>query len=153
VELRHAGFLPVWITDLAAPDALISFSSPIHVPLANWTLTSFNLLPILLTIAMILQQKFTPMSSATMDEQQARQQKRMMYFMNGFFLLIFYNMPSGLNLYIMSSTFAGVAEQWVIRRHIQQRKADEAARETQIVVPGKASRLSRPKKPKGPFRG
>ena len=27
VELRHAGFLPVWITDLAGPDALFTWSS------------------------------------------------------------------------------------------------------------------------------
>ncbi len=153
VELRHAGFLPIWITDLAAPDALIPFAHAIQVPLVGWTVTSFNLLPILLTIAMILQQKFTPTTSASMDDAQAKQQKQMMYFMNGFFLLIFYNAPSGLTLYIMASTFAGVAEQYVIRRHIQQAKEAALASTTTVVIGGKASRLSRPKKPKGPFRG
>ena len=49
-------------------------------------------------------------------------------------------------------TFAGVAEQWVIRRHIEQRKALAAATQTMVSVPGKGSRFSRPKKPKDPYR-
>jgi membrane protein insertase Oxa1/YidC/SpoIIIJ len=110
-----------------------------------------NLLPILLSIAMALQQKFTPTAPVT-DPAQAKSQKFMMYFMTGFMLLIFYNAPSGLNLYIMASTFAGVAEQIVIRRHIKQREQAAAATETQVSMPGKGFRDQRPKKPKGPFR-
>jgi membrane protein insertase Oxa1/YidC/SpoIIIJ len=81
---------------------------------------------------------------------QAKQQKMMMYIMPVMMLFIFYNMPSGLNLYIMTSTFAGVAEQKIIRKHIRQREEAEAARETTVSVPGKKPRSQRPKKPKGP---
>ena len=42
-------------------------------------------------------------------------------------LLFFYNAVSGLTLYIMTSTFAGVAEQYVIRRHIERTKQNPAA--------------------------
>jgi YidC/Oxa1 family membrane protein insertase len=151
VELRHAGFLPFWITDLSAPDELFLFGRVILIPLIGTSIWAFNLLPILLAVAMGLQQKFTPTSTPSSDPQQARTQKIMMYFMTGFMLLIFYNQPSGLNLYIMASTFAGVAEQYVIRKHIRERDAAEAAGETRVSV-GKAFRDQRPKKPKGPFR-
>ncbi len=153
VELRHAAFLPVWITDLAAPDELISFGRAFSIWLiGNMTgpITGLNLLPILVTVAMLLQQKFAPTTAAS--DQQAKQQKTMMYFFNIFLLLVFYNAPSGLNLYIMTSTFAGVAEQYVIRKHIREKEAAEAAIETRVSMPGKHFRGQKPKKPKGPFR-
>jgi len=154
VELRHAGLLPFWITDLAAPDALLSFKDTvIALPFIGsmiGPIVGFNLLPVLLCVAMALQQKLTPTTSANPD--QAKQQKLMMYFMTGFFLLIFYNAPSGLTLYIMASTFAGVAEQYVIRKHIREKEAAEAAAETAVAMPGKHFRGQKPKKPKGPFQ-
>ena len=51
----------------------------------------------------------------------------------------------------MTSTFAGVGEQYLIRRHIRAKEADEAARVTTVHVPGKAPRASRTKKPKAPL--
>ena len=66
-------------------------------------------------------------------------------------LLFFYNAASGLNLYIMTSTFAGVLEQYVVRKHVKAREAAEAAAVAVVRVPGKAARDKRPKKPKGPF--
>ncbi len=161
VELRHAAFLPVWITDLAGPDALISWETPLLLPLLGGMvgpIRSFNLLPILLTVAMFLQMKFGPQMSqptaAATPEQEKQQQtqKRMMQIMMPvMMLLFFYNAASGLTLYIMTSTFAGVGEQFIIRRHVKAREAAEAAAVTTVKVPGKAPRGSRPKKPKGPF--
>ncbi|MCE5327777.1 MAG: YidC/Oxa1 family insertase periplasmic-domain containing protein [Planctomycetaceae bacterium] len=150
VELRHAAFLPVWITDLAAPDVIFSWSTPL--PFVG--LTSLHLLPILVAIAMFLQTLLNPQAAGAgpaATPQQAQQQKMMKYLMPGMMLFIFYNMPSGLNLYIMTSTFAGVAEQYVIKRHVQAKEALEAAMETTISIPGKGMRSARPKKPKGPF--
>jgi len=150
VELRHAAFLPVWITDLAGPDALFTWSPAHSLPMIGNT---FNLLPILLTVAMFFQTKMTPQMTPTSaaSPDAARQQKMMQYMMPVMMLVFFYNSPSGLTLYIMASTFAGVAEQVVIRRHIQAREAAAAAVETTIDMPGKAARGNRPKKPKGPF--
>ena len=65
-------------------------------------------------------------------------------------LFIFYAMPSGVTLYIMASTFAGVAEQHLVRRYIRMKEAAAAAKETTVAVPGKGPRKARPKKPKGP---
>lgn len=146
VELRHAGLLPVWITDLAAPDALLTWST--KIPLIG---TQFNLLPLLLTVAMFFQTKFNPqMSQAAATPDQQKQQKMMRFMMPAMMLFIFYRAPSGLTLYIMASTAAGVAEQFILRRHMRTRDAAEAAKETTIVIPGKGARSSRPKKPKGP---
>ncbi len=152
VELRHAAFLPVWITDLAAPDALIAFTDGIRIPLIGKWIYGLNLLPLLVTVAMFLQMKMNPQTAqAAPDSPQAKQTKMMMYFMPVMMLFIFYTMPSGLNMYIMTSTFAGLAEQKVIRKHIKDREAAHAAAETTVTMPGKAARDSRPKKPKGPM--
>jgi len=150
VELRHAAFLPVWITDLAAPDRLVTWSESVSLPLIG---NSLNLLPILLTVAMFFQTKLNPQmgAQATAGPDQQKQQKMMRYMMPAMMLLFFYQAPSGLTLYIMASTFAGVIEQMVIRRHIQKKEAEEAAMQTLVRVPGKGPRGSRPKKPKGPF--
>ncbi len=147
VELRHAAYLPVWITDLAAPDALFAFPQPLP-----WIGATFNLLPILLAVAMFFQTKFGPQAAqpATTKEQ-AQQQKMMKYMFPGMMVLFFYKAPSGLTLYIMASTFAGLIDQYYVRRHIRRKEAEEAAQQITVRVPGKASRDSRPKKPKGPF--
>ena len=151
VELRHAAFLPWWIKDLAAPDRLLTWGGDIW--LVTWaTDNSLNLLPILVAVSMFLQSKFNPqMSGAAATRDQARQQSLMKWMMPAMMLFIFYGMPSGLNLYIMASTFASVGEQWVIRKHIQAREAAEAAITTTVTIPGKAARSKRPKKPRGPF--
>ena len=157
VDLRHAAFLPVWITDLSAPDALWAWGTPFDIPLLSnfmGPITSFNLLPILLCVAMFFQAKLNPQMSqptAAATPEQQQQQKMMRVMMPVMMLLFFYSAPSGLTLYIMTSTFVGLGEQYLIRRHIKAREAAEAAATTTVKVPGKAPRGSRPKKPKGPF--
>ena len=148
VELRHAAFLPWWIIDLAAPDALITFGQ--KLPFLG---ESFNLLPILLTISMFLQTKLNPQMAGAgtgATPQQQQQKKMMTYMMPGMMLLFFYQAPSGLTLYIMASTTASVIEQMLIRKHIRDKEAAEAAATATVHVPGKGFRDSRPKKPKGP---
>jgi YidC/Oxa1 family membrane protein insertase len=125
IDLRGAHFLPFWITDLSAPDAVLIWT-PITIPLVG-AVSSLNILPILLAIGMYLQQKLTPqptMQSA--DSAMAQQQKIMLVMMPAMMLLFLYNAPSGLNLYIMASTFGGIIEQRVIKKHIQERQAEEA---------------------------
>ncbi|MFP4106013.1 MAG: YidC/Oxa1 family insertase periplasmic-domain containing protein [Phycisphaerae bacterium] len=162
IELRHAAFLPVWINNLAAPDGLFTWDAPINIPfLAQMTgpIYGLNLLPILLGLAMFLQSKYNPQMAqaatgpggSDKDEQARQQQKMMQYFMPAFMLLIFYNAPSGLTLYIMSSTTAGLLEQYYIRKHIREKEEEENSGETIVKAPGKKARGSRPKKPKGPF--
>jgi YidC/Oxa1 family membrane protein insertase len=150
VELRHAAFLPVWITDLSVPDQLFTFGT--ELPLMG---SSFNLLPLLLGVSMYFQSKLNPSmsgSASAMSPEQEQQQKMMRLMMPVMMLFFFYHMPSGLNLYIMASTTVGVVEQYFIRKHIrEQEELEEAGGETTIKAPGKGPRNSRAKKPKGPF--
>lgn len=80
IDLRGASFI-LWITDLSTPDTLTYIAG---FPL--------NILPLVMVVTMLLQQKMTP-------AQGGAQQKTTMYVMNVFFLFLFYNFPSGLNLY------------------------------------------------------
>jgi YidC/Oxa1 family membrane protein insertase len=129
INLWHEPFA-FWIRDLSAPDAMFSWATPINIPLLSFLigpLTKFNLLPIFLAIGMYLQQKYTPkapIAPGTAPEVVAQQQQmqKMMGFMMIFMGTLFYNMPSGLNLYIMASSFFGVLEQKRIRKHMEDRK-------------------------------
>ncbi len=125
IEMRHAPFDPWWIRDLAGQDAVFTFAQPFNIPLLSFIsgpIHSINLLPVLLGISQVLQAKYMPrgnpsaQSSTTPD--QLEQQRKMMMFMSGFFVLMLYNAPSGLNLYIMASNFFGILEQWRIRQHL-----------------------------------
>ena len=146
IELRGAPFLPFWITDLSVPDALVRFST-ITVPLLGWKIESLNLLPILMGVAFYLQQKLMP-SQAAANPQVAQQQKMMMIMMPLLFPLMLYKAPSGVNLYIMSSVFAGVIEQRVIKKHIRER--EEAESKGLVAVTSKTGGKVKKKKPK-PF--
>jgi YidC/Oxa1 family membrane protein insertase len=87
IELRGAPFI-FWINDLSRPDAV--FDLGINIPFYG---SQVAILPLLMGVTMFLQMKSTPMPQA------GGQQKYMMYFMNGFFVLIFNQFPSGLVLY------------------------------------------------------
>jgi YidC/Oxa1 family membrane protein insertase len=105
---------------------------------------ALNLLPILMGVSMWLQQKYMPKPamqarleaakkaaaekkthqkrSGLAPEEQARQQRMIMYMMSVFFPLMFYYMPSGLNLYWMSTNVFGIAESLRIRKQLQAEK-------------------------------
>jgi len=151
IDLRGAPFLPFWITDLSVPDMLLTWS-PVTIPLFGWQLGSLNLLPILMGVAFYLQQKLTPMqqASAATNPQLAQQQKMMNIMMPLMFPLMLYTAPSGVNLYIMSSTFAGVIEQYVIKKHIRER--EEAESQGLIAATSKTGGKVKKKKPKPFYR-
>jgi YidC/Oxa1 family membrane protein insertase len=152
IEFRGAKFLPFWITDLSSVDALFYFPAAVEtIPfIGSFIGTTFNLLPILLAVAMVAQQKLTPAPSAAANPQAAQQQKMMMWMMPVMMLLFLYRAPSGLNLYIMSSTFAGVVEQYVIKKHIQEKEALEQA--GLVPTTSKMGGKLKKKKPKPPIR-
>lgn len=161
IALRHHGLLPAswhWLNDLSAPDRLIPFSvfgiaEPVQIPILGGV-DAFNLLPILLCIGMFLQTKFSPQSrmSSAANPQSAQQQKMMLYMMPVMMLVFFYSAPSGLNLYIMASTFGGLIEQHFIRKHLKEEK-DRAEVGTVAATTRISSRIGpKKKKPKPPFK-
>ncbi len=88
VELVNAPFM-LWINDLSNKD-------PYYV------------LPVLMTVAMFLQQKMTP--NTITDPVQ----KKVMLFMPLIFGFIMKDLPSGLSLYIFVSTLFGIIQQMVV---------------------------------------
>ncbi len=149
VDLRGAAFLPFWITDLSVPDALIPFP-PVNLPF-DITIDSFNLLPILMGVAFYLQQKMMPsQAAAASNPQMAQQQKMMQIMMPIMFPLMLYKSPSGVNLYIMTSTAAGVVEQHIIRKHIKEKEAADGV--GMVAVTSKTGGKVKKKKPKPFFK-
>lgn len=131
VAMRGEGFL-WWINDLTAPDALYSFAAPLTIPLLGWKISELNLLPILVGVTMFAQQKLMPkpQHQAAMDSpqaQQAEQMQKIMPYMSLIMIIFFYQLPSGLNLYIMTSSLIGTVEQLYIRRYISREGAAEPA--------------------------
>ena len=88
--------------------------------------------------------------SAMTNPQMAQQQKIMTIMMPLMFPLMLYNGPSGVNLYIMASTFGGVFEQYVIKKHIQAKEEQEA--QGLVSATSKTGGKVKKKKPKPFFR-
>lgn len=89
VELRHAPFI-FWIHDLAAAD-------PFHV------------LPVIMGITMLIQQKLNP---APPDPMQAK----LMMMLPLFFTALFWGFPAGLVLYWIVNNVLSILQQWYITR-------------------------------------
>ncbi|MCC6425049.1 MAG: YidC/Oxa1 family insertase periplasmic-domain containing protein [Phycisphaerales bacterium] len=136
-ELRHAEFLWgwTWIHDLARPDELIRFSNPIPL-IFGWHLRAINVLPLMMAVVTYFNQKYMPKPAAASPEQQ--QQQKMMQWMSMLFPLMFYSLPSGLNLYYVTSMALGIYESKRIRDHINQREEQEKAE--RILVDAKPTR-------------
>jgi YidC/Oxa1 family membrane protein insertase len=95
VELRHAPFI-FWINDLSAYD-------PYYV------------LPILMGLSMVLQQRLNPTSADPM-------QAKMMMFMPVIFTIFFLKFPAGLVLYWFVSNLLSILQQWYINKTLEKPK-------------------------------
>lgn len=116
-ELRGAVFIPGWIDNLAAPDVVFSWGLPI--PLLG---TQFHALPLLLGLVMFIQQKIMsplPKDPSQWTDQQ-RQQRSMGTIMAVVFAVMFYSVPSGLNIYWLSSMLLGILQQWWTSNRLKQ---------------------------------
>lgn len=94
IELRQAPFI-LWITDLSVPDP-------------------FYVLPILMGVSMVVQQKIMP---TTMDPAQAR----IMLLLPVFLTFIFLNFAAGLVLYWFTNNVLTIAQQFITDRYIFKR--------------------------------
>ncbi len=101
IEIRHAPFA-LWINDLSSPENLFS------IGFAGFDLP-IRLLPLVMGVTMVLQQKMTP---STMD----KAQQQIMMFMPIFFTFLFWGFPSGLVLYWLVNNVLTIGQQWWINR-------------------------------------
>ena len=105
IEFRGVPFM-LWITDLSKPDFI--FNLPFTIPIYG---NGVAILPLIMGGTLLLTMR---MSSATMD----KNQKPVMYFMNGFFILLFNSFPSGLNLYYTAYNILSYFQQKQIRSKV-----------------------------------
>lgn len=98
VELRHAGFM-LWITDLSVKDP-------------------YFVLPVLMGASMFLMQKLSPTTIAD------PMQQKIMMLMPVFMTFLFVTFPSGLVLYWVVSNLISIAQQLMINRAIEAKKAN-----------------------------
>jgi YidC/Oxa1 family membrane protein insertase len=117
-ELRGAPFVPGWIEDLAAPDVVWDWGTPLY-----FVGSQLHLLPILVGVGMWLQQKFSsPLpEDRTLWTPQQKQQHTVMSMMTVVFSVMCYHFPSGLNIYWISSMWLGILQQWWFKRMIKGR--------------------------------
>lgn len=111
LELRQAPFI-FWIDDLSQPDQLLGPWEPVSL-IFGLTITSLNVLPIIMTITWFLQAWFSPKS----PDPQQRQQQKMMMFMPVVFGFVCYGYASGLSLYFFVNSLLAIVEQKLIKKY------------------------------------
>ena len=122
-ELRGAGFLEPWITDLSQPDSIWNFA-PTKVLFIG---SDIRLLPILMAVTQILSSKLMqPAGSQGGSSQQQSQMKMMTYAMPVIFLFVLYDVSSGLLLYWTMTNILSIGQQLYIN-HRQKVKAKAKA--------------------------
>lgn len=133
-----------FLADLSAAD---HFFGEFATPKTFWVMnfTGINLLPLLMGVIFFFQQKYmTPPPSPTMSKEQIQQQKIMKVMMVVMFPVMLYNAPSGLTLYILTSTTIGIIESKYIRSHIDELDLKKAAgagkSDTTVPKKGKKSK-------------
>lgn len=123
-----------FLADLSSPDHFFGeFDEP--VSFLFWNLTGLNLLPILLGVLFFVQQKYMTPPTTTLTPEQEAQQKIMRTMMIVLFPLMLYSAPSGLTLYILTSSSIGIIESRHIRRQVD--REDEDTEVVQRPTPAK----------------
>jgi len=125
IELRHEpAFYGIFQTignwtflnDLSSPDRFVQFTSEPRM-FFFFDYSSLNVLPLLMGIVFYINMKLTTPPPAN---EQAEQQQKIMKWMMLLFPFILYSAPSGLTLYILASTCAGIVDSYFVRSYIKR---------------------------------
>ncbi len=136
-----------FMADLSLPDRFISFGYSLPLPRIMGDISSLNILPILMGAIFFLQQKYlTPASTAAMSEQMQAQQRMMKILMPILFPIFLYNAPSGLTLYILTSSTVSIFESRYIRSHINELDVEEYMKRKKRKGPGFLERMEEERK-------
>jgi YidC/Oxa1 family membrane protein insertase len=127
-DLRGAMFIPGWIPDLSAPEAIYNFKDGFKLPLLGWT--AIRLLPFIYVGSQLLYGKVTQ----TPDQQGNSQMKIMLYVMPIAFFFILYDVPSGLLIYWIMSNVLTLVQQVIINKYLQHKKAAAPEPEPKLAI-------------------
>lgn len=125
-KIKIGGHSWQFLGDLSSSDRFITLfddgkSHMFSLLLVQLDYSAINILPLLMTVVMYVNMKYTTTPAAT-DEQKT-QQTMMKVMTLVMFPLMLYSAPSGLTLYITASTLAGIVDSWIVRRHIKEMEA------------------------------
>ena len=103
-DLRGATFIPGWISDLSAPESILSFGD-FTLPLLGWS--DLRLLPIIFVGSQLVTSHFMQSPNAS-----GGQAKMIQYMLPIVFFFVLYNMPSGLLVYWITTNVLTGAQQF-----------------------------------------
>jgi YidC/Oxa1 family membrane protein insertase len=116
-DLKNVSFL--WVQDLSSPDTIATISAFRDIPLLPYNI---NILPIIMVVFSVLQTKLSS-TGKNQNDPMVQQQRKMMMLMPVLFLLLFWNMPSGLVLYWTVQTIMSIVQQMNINRKLDAESA------------------------------
>lgn len=136
-EFRGAMFIPGWIPDLSTGDVVKTFN--FNIPLLG---NQLRLLPVIYVATQLLSGKITQYGQAGAPGQSQATMKFMMYGMPLMFFFMFYNAPSGLLLYWLTSNVLQIFQQLIINKMMKEKRAEKEAgtAKVQKTLPPKGKR-------------
>ena len=136
-EFRGAMFIPHWIPDLSTGDIVKTFN--FDIPLIG---NQLRLLPVIYVGTQLLSGKITQYGQTTAPGQSQATMKFMMYGMPLMFFFMFYNAPSGLLLYWLTSNILQIFQQLIINKMMKEKRAEKEAvnKKVQKTLPPKGKR-------------
>ncbi|MDR3020345.1 MAG: membrane protein insertase YidC [Treponema sp.] len=137
-DLRGAMFIPGWIPDLSVPESLVNFPDGFSLPILGWT--ALRGLPFIYVGSQLIYGKVTQ----TPGQQSNSQMKMMLYVMPVMFFFILYNVPSGLLIYWIFSNVLTLAQQVIINKYNQAKKAQEELAGGALVKSDKSDKSDKP---------
>lgn len=136
-EFRGAMFIPHWIPDLSTGDVVKTFN--FNIPLIG---NQLRLLPVIYVATQLLSGKITQYGQTAAPGQSQATMKFMMYGMPLMFFFMFYNAPSGLLLYWLTSNVLQIFQQLIINKMMKEKRAEKEnggfKTKEQKVLPPKA---------------
>ncbi|MHC4958795.1 MAG: YidC/Oxa1 family insertase periplasmic-domain containing protein [Planctomycetota bacterium] len=111
-DIRHQPFL--WAADLSLPDHLFDLPFWPHM---------FNLLPIVMLVLWVTQQKLAPTPGS--DDPQVQMQMKMVKFMPFMFFIFLYKYAAALSVYMCVSSAWGIVESKAVRRAVKRAEEQE----------------------------
>ena len=119
IELRGEPFL--WVKDLSAPDAIVSWNAQIPF-ITNYFGNHISLFCLLMTVTNII---YTRINMQNQGGSQMPGMKIMMYAMPIMFLVFFNNYAAGLSYYYFISLLITIIQTYVFRHFVSEKKLRE----------------------------
>ena len=117
IDLRGESFL--WVNDLSAPDAIVSWNAQIPF-ITNYFGNHISLFCVLMTVTNILYTRITMQSQSSSDQMVSM--KWMMYLMPIMFLVFFNNYAAGLSYYYFLSLLITILQNFGYRHFVSEKK-------------------------------